>query len=217
MSDHSPYETLGVTELASFEEVQSVRDRLLKEHIGDSRRSAQIESAYDAVLMQRLKLRQEGKIKVPDDIRFAEKTPLALPKMSKMPKISMPSLPTTFTFTSSDYFAKPETADLTIPTLVAIALTFAVAFFPTPVVFNWIAFLAMNGTIYGIYRKDRHLGSAVLAGFVGVVLGYLLGVVVLSLLPAGSLALVPGSAFSGDVVRTWGICFVLWLLALFVK
>lgn len=214
MSDHSPYETLGVTELASFEQVQSVRDRLLKEHIGDPKRSAQIESAYDAVLMQRLKLRQEGKIKVPDDIRFAEKTPSTLPKM---PKISMPSLPTTLTFTASDYFAKPETADLTIPTLVAIALAVAVALSPTPVAFNWIAFLAMNGAIYGIYRKDRHLGSAVLAGFVGVVLGYILGVVVLSLLPAGSLALVPGGAFSGDVVRTWGICFVLWLLTLFVK
>ena len=214
MSDHSPYETLGVTELASFEEVQSVRDRLLKEHIGDSRRSAQIEAAYDSVLMQRLKLRQEGKIKVPDDIRFAEKTPSVLPKM---PKISMPSLPTTFTFTASDYLAKPETADLTIPTLVAIALAVAVALSPNPAVFNWIAFLAMNGAIYGIYRKERHLGSAVLAGFGGVVLGYILGVVVLSLLPAGSLALVPGGAFSGDVVRTWGICLVLWLLALFVK
>ena len=214
MSDHSPYETLGVTELASFEEVQSVRDRLLKEHIGDQRRSAQIESAYDAVLMQRLKLRQEGKIKVPDDIRFAEKTPSTLPKM---PKISMPSLPTTLTFTASDYFAKPETADLTIPTLVAIGLAVAVALSPNPAVFNWIALLAMNGAIYGIYRKDRHLGSAVLAGFGGVVLGYILGVVVLSLLPAGSLALVPGGAFSGDVVRTWGICLVLWLLALFVK
>ena len=214
MSNHSPYETLGVTELASFEEVQSVRDRLLKEHMGDPKRSAQIEAAYDAVLMQRLKLRQEGKIKVPDDIRFAEKTPSTLPKM---PKISMPSLPTTLTFTASDYFAKPETADLTIPTLVAIGLAVAVALSPNPAVFNWIAFLAMNGAIYGIYRKERHLGSAVLAGFGGVVLGYILGVVVLSLLPAGSLALVPGGAFSGDVVRTWGICLVLWLLALFVK
>ena len=212
MSNHSPYETLGVTELASFEEVQSVRDRLLKEHIGDPRRSAQIEAAYDAVLMQRLKLRQEGKIKVPDDIRFAEKTPSTLPKM---PKISMPSLPTTFTV--SDYFAKPETSDLTIPTLVAIVLGVAAALSPTPDVFNLIALLATGGTIYGIYRKGRHLGSAVFAGFGGVVLGYLLGVVVLSLLPAGALGVVPGGAFSGDVVRTWGICLVLWLLTLFVK
>ena len=211
MSDHSPYETLGVTELASFEEVQSVRDRLLKQHTDDPRRSAQIEAAYDAVLMKRLKLRQEGKIKVPDDIRFAEKTPSALPKM---PKISMPSLPTSFA--ASDFFAKPETADLTIPTFVAIALAVFTALSPTAEVFNLVAFLATGGAIYGIYRKGRHLGAAVLAGFGGVVLGYLLGVIVLSLFPS-VLALVPGGAFGGDVVRTWGICFVLWLLALFVK
>ena len=214
MSDHSPYETLGVTELASFEEVQNVRDRLLKQHTDDPRRSAQIESAYDAVLMQRLKLRQEGKIKVPDDIRFAEKTPSALPKMPKMPKIAMPSLPTSFT--ASDFFAKPETADLTIPTLVAIALAVFTALSPSADVFNGVAFLATGGAIYGIYQKGRHLGAAVLAGFGGVVLGYLLGVIVLSLFPS-VLALVPGGAFSGDVVRTWGICLVLWLLTLFVK
>jgi len=211
MSDHSPYDTLGVTELASFEEVQNVRDRLLREHTDDPRRSAQIEAAYDAVLMQRLKLRQEGKIKVPDDIRFAEKTPSTLPKM---PKLSMPSLPTAFT--ASDFFAKPETADLTIPTLVAIALAIVTALSPTAEVFNLVAFLATGGAIYGIYRKGRHLGAAVLAGFGGVVLGYLLGVIVLSLFPI-ALAIVPGGALSGDVVRTWGICLVLWLLALFVK
>ena len=212
MSHHSPYETLGVTELASFEEIQSVRDRLLKEHTDDPRRSAQIEAAYDAVLMQRLKLRQEGKIKVPDDIRFAEKTP---PNLSRMPKLSMPSLPTAFA--ASDFLAKPETADLTIPTLVAIALVVVAAVSPTTEVFNLIALLATGGTIYGIYRKNRHLGAAVLAGFGGVVLGYLLGVIILSLLPAGAAGTIPSGALSGDVVRTWGICLVLWLLTLFVK
>ena len=73
MSEKKHYETLGLDENSSFEEIQGARDRLLKEHNGDRQRSEAVETAYDAILMDRLRLRQEGKIKVPDRIRFPER------------------------------------------------------------------------------------------------------------------------------------------------
>ena len=67
------YETLGLTEASSFEEVQSARKRLVADYEDSPQKKESIEAAYDAILMERLRLRQEGKIKVPDRIRFAEK------------------------------------------------------------------------------------------------------------------------------------------------
>ena len=73
MSEKKHYETLGLDENSSFEEIQGARNRLLKEHSGDRQQSEAVETAYDAILMDRLRLRQEGKIKVPDRIRFPER------------------------------------------------------------------------------------------------------------------------------------------------
>jgi hypothetical protein len=73
MSEQSPYEKLGVSEEASFDEIQDVRNRLLQQYSGDSKRVEVIEAAYDAILMDRLRMRQEGKIKVPERIRFPER------------------------------------------------------------------------------------------------------------------------------------------------
>lgn len=73
MSEKKHYETLGLDENSSFEEIQGARNRLLKDHNGDRQRSEAVETAYDAILMDRLRMRQEGKIKVPDRIRFPER------------------------------------------------------------------------------------------------------------------------------------------------
>lgn len=73
MSEKKHYETLGLDENSSFEEIQGARNRLLQKHNGDRQQSEAVETAYDAILMDRLRLRQEGKIKVPDRIRFPER------------------------------------------------------------------------------------------------------------------------------------------------
>ncbi len=74
MSEQFPYGTLGVAEDASFDEIQGVLRRFREEYKSDPKRLQEIEAAYDAVLMDRLRLRQEGKIKVPERIRFPEQT-----------------------------------------------------------------------------------------------------------------------------------------------
>ncbi len=81
MSEQNPYEQLGVTEESSFEEIQEAKQRLVQQYQNDSKIVELIESAYDSVLMDRLRMRQEGRIKVPDRIRFPER--LAIPVESK--------------------------------------------------------------------------------------------------------------------------------------
>ena len=56
----SPYERLGITADASFDEVQAARRDRLAALAGDGQ--AQVETAYDAVLMERLRERQQGKV-----------------------------------------------------------------------------------------------------------------------------------------------------------
>ncbi|MCG8365097.1 MAG: CPP1-like family protein, partial [Pseudanabaenales cyanobacterium] len=83
MGDQNAYDKLGLTESSSFEDIQAARDRLVKESSGDRKQTETIEAAYDAILMERLRLRQEGKIKVPDRIRFPEKA--AVPPSTPLP------------------------------------------------------------------------------------------------------------------------------------
>lgn len=57
-----PYALLGVSADASFEEVQAAKQARLAE-VGDAPlEKARIEAAYDAVLMERLKERQQGRL-----------------------------------------------------------------------------------------------------------------------------------------------------------
>lgn len=79
------YARLGVKEDASFEEIKFARDRLKDKYRNDGKTVESIESAYDAILMERLRMRQEGKIKVPDGIRFAEKNTPVLPNFNPLP------------------------------------------------------------------------------------------------------------------------------------
>jgi hypothetical protein len=91
MSDQNYYDTLGLDENSSFEEIQEAKERLIVECEDDRKRKEAIEAAYDAILMERLRLRQEGKIKVPDRIRFAEETPEKPITQSASPSIERPA------------------------------------------------------------------------------------------------------------------------------
>ena len=57
-----PYERLGISADAGFEEVQRARETSLKAAGDDPMARARIETAYDAVLMGRLRERQSGTI-----------------------------------------------------------------------------------------------------------------------------------------------------------
>lgn len=85
MSEQTPYQRLEVSEDASFEEIQSARDRLVKSYT-DEQAKQDVEMAYDAILMDRLRRRQTGEMDVPERIRFAEKL------AEKKPSFSLPAM-----------------------------------------------------------------------------------------------------------------------------
>ncbi|MGB5241019.1 MAG: CPP1-like family protein [Prochlorococcaceae cyanobacterium] len=91
----SPYERLGVTPDASFDEVQAARQHQLEAVADDPQARARVEAAYDAVLMERLRERQQGKVSsaaVTASKREEIKPPVArVPSRPALPQL--PSLP----------------------------------------------------------------------------------------------------------------------------
>lgn len=57
-----PFARLGLSRDAGFDQVQAAKARCLAEVSGDDRARAKIEAAYDAVLMARLRDRQQGQV-----------------------------------------------------------------------------------------------------------------------------------------------------------
>ena len=57
-----PYTRLGLSQDATFEQVQAAKARCIAEVEGDDQARARVEAAYDAVLMARLRGRQQGQV-----------------------------------------------------------------------------------------------------------------------------------------------------------
>lgn len=205
MSQQSPYEQLGVTEESSFEEIQTARDRLVAEHQGNGAQLEAIETAYDAVLMDRLRLRQEGKIKVPDRIRFPEK----LVQPPPAPALKAPSKAPSWLQHLLD---TPSVADIWIPAAIAVSLSGLVIFSP-PTVLQLALVIGVGACFYFLYRKERKLGRSVLLTLLtlclGIGLGGFLGSVLVTQLP--TLTLAPDTV---GVVFTF---LLFWLVSSFLR
>ncbi|MEA5390694.1 CPP1-like family protein [Cyanobium gracile UHCC 0139] len=86
-----PYERLGVPPDASFDTVQEAKLARLKEAGDDPMVRSRIEAAYDAVLMDRLKERQQGRVS--SAARSASQREQASPPPSRPALSALPSLP----------------------------------------------------------------------------------------------------------------------------
>jgi len=94
----NPYERLGISPDASFDDVQAAKQARLAEVGEDPMARARIEAAYDAVLMERLKERQQGKVSTAalnasqrEAAKPAAKSAAAKPSLPSLP--SLPALP----------------------------------------------------------------------------------------------------------------------------
>lgn len=187
---HVHYETLGLTEASSFEEVQSARKRLVAKYEDDPQQRESIEAAYDAILMERLRLRQEGKIKVPDRIRFAEKQ--SRPASLSTPNLSSPenSGPQWL----ADLLDQPESSrDLLWPSAIfagLIGLSWLMSSGDGVGASTALA-LGMMCAIYFLNKKSRKLWRSLGIAAAGVAVGFGIGLAVTQLLSAQGTAL-PG-------------------------
>jgi hypothetical protein len=206
MTEQNPYEQLRVTESSSFEDIQAAKSRLRAEYEGNEEQLRKIDSAYDAVLMDRLRLRQEGKIKVPDRIRFPEK--LAEPPAS--PKVDLPKNSPAWIQSLVD---TPSRSDILLPLGVATGLSALVIFAPTAVQIALIG--GVGSTFYFLYRKERKLGRAVLLTVVGLLVGLLVGGFAYGLV-AGWFAHLP-IRIGSDIFASVLTFLIFWLVSSFLR
>ncbi len=185
MSEQNPYKTLGLAESATFDEIQAAKQKLSQEHQGDTKVVEQLEAAYDAIIMDRLRQRQQGTLKVPDQIRFAE----SQKKVVERPKgIDTSSLPTWLT----DLKDTPEPQELNLALGINGAIAVGSLLLNASLASTILtALLIVN--VYLLYRKENRFGRSLLIGIVSLAGGVAIGSVVNALIASqgASLAIAP--------------------------
>jgi hypothetical protein len=208
MSDQNPYEKLGVSEDASFDEIQDARNRLFEQYIGDAKRLEVIEAAYDAILMERLRMRQEGKIKVPERIRFPELRVQSLPKESPTPREQSPAW-------LQRMLDQPSPADILLPGACYLGLSAASVFYPATgdQVLQLALVVGVGISIYFLNRKEGKFGRAVLFTLIGLIIGLIIGGLVANWL----LLQVPFIGLTTNQFSTVLTFILLWLISSFLR
>lgn len=91
-----PYQLLGVAVDASFDEIKAARDARVQEQAEDPISRSRVEAAYDTILMNRLRERQQGKISTAarsaSQREQSMSSPTARPRPASLPRL--PQLPT---------------------------------------------------------------------------------------------------------------------------
>jgi Protein CHAPERONE-LIKE PROTEIN OF POR1-like len=205
MSQPTPYERLGIGVDASFEEIQAAKQHLQSSSGGDQRAIDDAEAAYDSILMDRLKMRQEGKIAVPEGIRFPEKSvqTMSLPKLAP-PKVVSDKL--------GDLVEIPTGRNLAIGAGVATVLA-ASAALPDASNDGLPLLLALSAgyTLFTLKVKSNKLGRAFAITSLGLV-----GSIVLILAVISVAGLSVDDMLAGKVYAL-GAIFTLWLVGSFLK
>ena len=208
MSDQNPYEKLGVSEDASFDEIQDARNRQLEQYNGDAKSLELIEVAYDAILMDRLRMRQEGEIKVPERIRFPELRVQLPAKDSPTPREQSPAW-------LQRMLDQPSPTDILLPGAWYLGLS-AISVF-TQAAGDQILQLALvvgiGISIYFLKRKEGKFGRAVLLTLIGLIVGLIVGGLLASwLLPQINLV-----QFTSEQFSTVFTFILLWLISSFLR
>jgi hypothetical protein len=208
MSERNPYEQLGVTENSSFEEIQAAKKRLDEQHGQDHAVLEEVEIAYDSIIMDRLRLRQEGKIKVPEKIRFPERN---VEKTLKVPQIVNDKSAVWL----QELVDTPSQRDILWPSGIFLTLS-AIAVFSQNTGASILPLLVALGFIANIYflnRKEGRSGRAFLISFVTLFAAIALGTGLANLLLSqGGAIVLDDNQFASAV--TFGL---FWLVSCFLR
>ncbi len=210
MSQENPYKLLGVSDDASFDEIQSAKKRICEENKNDAQILEKIEAAYDAVIMERLKLRQDGKIKVPERIRF--------PERNKKTETVTPSK--TIVDNSPNWLQNlidnPSQGEILTPTGIFLGLailSFLTANAPSsplPLLMG----LGFTANTYFLTRKENRFGRSLLIAIIALVLGIGLGAAIASSLATSGVQLAPDQVTATNA----SFAFLLfWITSCFLR
>jgi hypothetical protein len=208
MSDQNPYEKLGVKEDASFDEIQDAKARLLQQHRGDQKLMEAVEAAYDAIIMDRLRMRQEGKIKVPERIRFPEKLSPVQPNVVSTPNNNSQAW-------LQRLLDNPTPQDLIWPAVSFSLLGALTVFYSSPAgsILPLVLALGFGCNIFFLNRKERQFGRALLLTLIGLLVGVGLGMLLATLLPNSMIT----SSFTSEKVASLVTFFLFWLISSFLR
>jgi len=201
-----PYQKLGVAHDASFDDVQQARQGRLDEVSDDPLERARIEAAYDAVLMDRLKERQQGRLSSAartasqkEQTAAAERS--VLPSLRSTPSFPLPKL------------ASPAIAALPNVTmaqgqerlfpLAAHGLLLVLLLALPQASGAMLLALACLATLFNLLRRQIKFGRAIGWTIVLLLVGLLIGNLVLQLVPAAlaaNLPLGPGQLLGVPVI-----------------
>ncbi|MCL2933791.1 MAG: CPP1-like family protein [Trichodesmium sp. MAG_R03] len=203
MSNQSHYQQLGLTEDASFEEIQAAKEHLKQQHGDDQKVMENIEAAYDAILMDRLRLRQEGKIKVPERIRFPER------QTKKVSDTLSPEETNQGPVWLQRLIDTPSQADILWPTGIYVALGAISIFFESreSSILQLTLALGVGSCLYFLNRKENKFSRAVLLTVSGLIVGLILGGI-LSALATG---------LGTEIFITLVTFLVLWMVSCFLR
>lgn len=208
MTTKNPYETLGVTKEASFEDIQQAKVRLSGQ-LGDDRQKVEtIEAAYDAIIMDRLKMRQEGKLNVPEGIRFPERE--APPTPSKASNGGDAQ-----SLWLKQWLDNPDRREVLIPTAALGGLGIFTLFVSTAsgTAFPTLLTLGCVFTTYWLTRKEKRFGRSLLLTLGGLVVGMVLAIAIVNL---GAIPVANGG-FSSGQLATFTSLLTLWLASTFLR
>lgn len=179
----SPYERLGVTPDASFDEVQAARQQQLEAVADDPQARARVEAAYDAVLMERLRERQQGKVS--SAAATASKREEIKPPVARVPsRPALPQLPSLPQFSGGNKLQAPsfslpsvslaEGRERWFP-LLADGLLLLLLLVTPPGSAEVLLALATGVTVVNLRRRNGRFLAAVGWSFALLSVGLLLG------------------------------------------
>ena len=137
--DKNPYEILGVSKDADFEDIQKARDEKVKEAGDDIIAKAKIESSFDQLLMGSLKARQSGSISFEaqnaslKENKKVKAINSQFPLLSKIKNLSKNTINNTQNYTSSNFSDKRIDQ---LPTKLSLAFIFVILLFLSPDSYN---------------------------------------------------------------------------------
>lgn len=180
----NPYERLGIHPDASFDSVQEARNARLLEAGEDPLARSRVEAAYDAVLMDRLKERQQGKVSTAARSASVKEQQQATPPprlpLPAMPKVALPRMSAAGFSTPS--FSLIEGEDRWLALIGSGLLFSLLLLLPTPPAELLLA-LATALCVVCLQRRRRRFLAAVGWGFGLLSLGLVLGGLLVALAP----------------------------------
>lgn len=209
MSELNPYEQLGVSEDASFEEIQKAKQKLKTQYESNPQLIENIEVAYDAIIMQRLRLRQEGKIKVPEQIRFPEKTV----EKKKVAVVSNPQNNLNISSWFNNLIEATYGKELLINSLIFLVLIIVGIVNSNSETLPLLLTIGVGTSFAVLYRKHRAFWRSVGITFIAFIIGIVSANIIFSLSISAGLSF----SFSAEQFASLFTFCLLWLVSNFIR